>query len=130
MRSPTDGWAAGSDDVNGAVLFHWDGSKWTPRPVAQAEIDGVIMTGENTGWVYNRFYNQGVGYLYSTADNQWFRYPLASDEIIVTGAAITPTTFLAIVDSFKDPHHTVPVTRIYTMGQGTPLPTPPPYVAP
>jgi len=88
------------------------------------------MTGENTGWVYNRFHNQGVGYLYSTAGSQWFRYPLASDEMVVAGAAITPTTFLAIVDSFKDSHNPVPVPRIYTMGQGTPLPTPPPYVAP
>lgn len=130
MLSPTDGWAAGGDDVNGGVLFHWDGSKWTPRPVAQAEIDGVVMTGENTGWVYNRVYNQGVGYLYSTADNQWSRYPLASDETIVTGAALTPMTFLAIVESFKDPHNLVLIPRVYTMGQGTPLPTPPPYVAP
>lgn len=130
MRSPTDGWASGGDDINGGTLFHWDGQKWAPKPVAQAEIDGVVMTGENTGWVYNRFYNQGVGYLYSTAGNRWFRYPLASDEMVVTGAAITPTTFLAIVDSFKDLHNPVPVPRVYTMGQGTPLPTPPPYVAP
>ena len=127
MRSATDGWAAGNDETYAGTLYHWDGATWTPKPFVQgnykqAGIDGVVMTGENTGWVYN----WSEGYLYSTADNKWFSYPLGSDEKIEAGAALTPTTFLAFRITVTHPQgpdlKVVPV--VFTMGQGTVMPTP------
>ena len=125
MRSPTDGWVAGGDGTNADALFHWDGAEWRVKPFVsgnykQTGIEGVFMTGENTGWVYSA----QQGYLYSTANNQWFNYPLGDTAGIEAGAPISPTAFLAIKVSLKDPRNPVPIPVVYSMGQGTPMPMP------
>ena len=125
MRSSSDGWAAGGDGTNADALFHWDGAEWRVKPFVsgnykQTGIDGVFMTGENTGWVYSA----QKGYLYSTANNQWFNYPLGDNVGIEAGTPISPTAFLAIKVSLKDPRNPVPIPVVYSLGQGTPMPAP------
>ena len=120
MRSSSDGWAAGGDGTTADSLFHWDGNGWSATPFIQTGIDGIFMTGNNTGWIYSTL----PDYLYSTANNRWFNYPLGDNERIAAGAPIAPTAFLAFNVSLKDPRNPVPVPVVYSMGQGTPIPVP------
>ena len=68
MSSPTDGWAVGGIQEShsssaGAIIIHWDGTKWTPVATPsipggalnhvtglQALLKSVFMTGPNDGW--------------------------------------------------------------------------------
>lgn len=127
MLSSTDGWAAGSDESGLGLLYHWDGQQWArqhfvPDGQEAGGIAGIAMTGTGTGWVYGRNQN----YLYSTANGQWFGYPLGENDLVVAGAPISSTAFLAIVISTKDQNNLLPVPVIFEMSNGRPLPTPTP----
>ena len=83
------------------------------------------MTGDNAGWVYNWDYSVALGYLYSTADNQWFSYPLASDRTGRDGRGDHTDDVPGYRGfRYKDPRNPVPVPRVYdNEATGRPLPT-------
>lgn len=124
MLSSTNGWVAGIAENGVGILYHWDGRQWSQKPFAPAgyeggAIGGIVMTREGTGWVYG----SDVNFLYSTANGQWFSYPMPDGSSIVKGALVTPTTFLAITVSGTTTDTLRYVPMIFEMKDGTLIPT-------
>lgn len=128
MRSSTDGWAGGSGDVGEGDLFHWDGSAWTPVGIPSSfeqpgSVQGIVATGANAAWVYGEFPGSHSSYLYSIADGRWtdHQFSPSMDSHLVTGAATSPTTLLAMTDGATD-YGANPKPLTFELGQGSSFP--------
>lgn len=129
MLSSNDGWVGGADKDGAGILFQWDGQQWSPKHFVPdgheaGMIGGVVMTGANMGWVYAS--NPEENFLYSTTNDQWFGYQVADGRVIIAGAPVTSTTFLAITVRVNSENNFDPVPVIYRMENGSVLPTPTP----
>lgn len=69
LTSPTNGWAVATydlachqEEVKPPILYHYDGTQWTPASVPSntVSLEAVVMTSANNGWAIGQKPGNGI----------------------------------------------------------------------